>query len=671
MKSKNTNYINFLESKKVEDYELLGEKAYKLSLLKNTGIKIPESFVISSLAFDNFISINGIGDKITEYLSKVRVFDRTSAANASGFITNILMANPIPNVIEKSILLGYSSLGNDFANPFVNIEYSHLIPDNFLPNFIKVLKSGEIKGEKKLIDKIKFFWAGLFATESIEFRSNNYYNGPISTALIVQKVTRSELSGSYKSISDLGMDFVEIKALYGLPFSSSTPEDQSDKYIIDVKSGVIVEKIICPQQFMNVRKGSTTSDIDSSLIRVEISKNWQTSQKLQDTMILEIFNLCSFLEKFYGAPIEVKWEIENSNIIITDVKLLSDNEVKIKIGDFKKIQKNNIKIEKQVIGKQKNKKEIRTKPKVDLDAIAKEIKSINNLEKPKRSLELNLNIEPNKTINGDIKSAGSHFINIINKTYYNLNYISLGVLENAFTEGFGGFLDLSPRIKEIGFLPEDYSANTEKINQIIQALAIDISINAKNFEPGNLIYALASFSRKEYSEISRKYESLDGDERFIRKPQTISVELESIKRAREIYECPEFAIMIPGVRNFENLLSIYSLLKVQGFDRSKLSRAYAELYFPSFLYDLNKIDASLVDGVVIDYDKLKLMLFGKTTLLTSELNSFKTIFEKHIFNVCKENKLEIIINVFDVEQTNADDILDSFDLDSIILPVKI
>lgn len=668
MKSKNTNFINFLESKKVEDYDLLGEKAYRLSLLKNTGIKIPESFVISSIAFDNFISINGIGDKITEYLSKVRVFDRTSAANASGFITNILMTNPIPNVIEKSILFGYSSLGNDFSNPFVNIEYSHLIPDNFLPNFIKVLKSGEIRGESKLMEKIKFFWAGLFATESIEFRSNNYYNGPISTALIVKKVTRSELSGSYKSVSNLGVNFAEIKALYGLPFSSSTPEDQSDKYIINTENSVISEKLISPQQFMNVRKGSTNSDIDSSLIRIEISKTWQTSQKLQDAMILEIFNLCSFLEKFYGGPIEVKWEIENSNIIVTDVKLLNDSEVKIKIGDFKKVENKNIKLDKQIRDKQKEKKETKPKPKVNLDAIAREIKSINSLEKPKRNLELNLSLESDKIINKGIKSVNNHFIN---KTYYNLNYISLGVLENAFTEGYGGFLDLSPRIKEIGFLPEDYSANTEKINQIIQALAIDISISAKNFEPGNLIYALSSFSAKEYSEISRKNESLDGDERFIRKPQSVSIELESIKRAKEIFECPEFAIMIPSVRNFDNLQSIYSLLKVQGFNKNKFSRAYAELYFPSFVYELNKVDTGLIDGIAIDYDKLKLMLFGKTKLLTSELNSLKNIFEKFIVNVCKENKLEIIINIFDVEQADSDDILDSFELDSIILPVKI
>lgn len=669
MKSKNTNFINFLESKKVEDYDLLGEKAYRLSLLKNTGIKIPESFVISSIAFDSFISINGIGDKITEYLSKVRVFDRTSAANASGFITNILMANAIPNIIEKSILLGYSSLGNDFSNPFVNIEYSHLIPDNFLPDFIKVLKSGEIKGESKLIEKIKFFWAGLFATESIEFRSNNYYNGPISTALIVKKVTRSELSGSFKSISDLGGNFVEIKALYGLPFSSSTPEDQSDKYIIDLSNGAISEKIISPQQFMNVRKGSMNSDIDSSLIRVEISNQWQTKQKIQDSVIQEVFSLGSFLEKFYGAPIEAKWEIENSNIIVTDVNILSDKEIKLKIGDFKKVDIVKVESKKNNLKKIKDKKEDRQKPKIDLDAIAKEIRSINSLEKPKRNLELNFVLEAKENILIKNKHANPNYL--INNKYYNLNYISLGVLENAFTEGYGGFLDLSPRIKEIGFLPEDYSANSEKINQIIQALAIDISISAKNFEPGNLIYALSSFSSKEYSEFSKKKEYLDGDERFIKRPQSISIELESIKRAREVYECPEFAIMIPSVRNFSNLQSIYSLLKVQGFDRNKLSRVYSELYFPSFTSELNLVDTSLIDGVIIDYDKLKLMLFGKTKLLSAELNSFKNIFEKQIFNICRENKLEIIINLFDVEQADSDDILDSFDLDSIILPVKI
>lgn len=650
-----------LESKKVEDYDLLGDRAYRLARLKNTGVKIPESFVISSIAFDDFIILNGIGDKITEYLSKVRVFDKTSASNASGFITNILMSNSLPNVVEKSILYGYSLLGNDFSSPFVNLEYSHLIPDQFLPQFIKTLKSGEIRGEEKLLEKVRFFWAGLFATESIECRSNNYYNGPISTGLIVRKVTRSELSGAVKSIADINrQNLVGITALYGLPFSSSTPEDQSDNYLVDISSNEIVEKRISPQQFMNVRKGSKTSDMDSSLIRVEISNLWQTKQKVTDSMINEIKELGLFLEKFYGGPIEAKWEIENSVVYITEVNYAEIPKVKIKPPDinFKKKKSN------------EKPKEIVQKKKIDLDEIAKEIKSFQRIENEKRDLNTEVDFISNKKSSKESIDY-SRFYQDTTDFYYNLNFVSLGLLETALEEGYGGFLDLSTRIEELGFLPEDFSSNSEKINQIIQSLAIDISISAKNFQEGKFIYKISSFSSKKYAQISRNKIEINEDERLILKPQSLSVELEAIKRAKEIYECPDFSICIPGVRNISNLKSIFSMLKVQGFSRNKNTRIYAEVVYPSFVFDIKNLYPEIIDGIVIDYEKLKYLLFGKSNLSKDEDLNFKSILRNDLIAYAQKLKLEIIFNIYDMDQAESDDILEEFENNGIILPQKI
>ena len=191
-----------------------------------------------------------------------------------------------PSIVERPILEAYRNLAPDNELAFVNIIPSQIIDSAFIvPEMMEPIT--DVWEYNNFLQNLINCWLKLFSVEAIEQRANNYFSGPLTTAVVVQKSLASELSGFIYSVSPdpVNLKVTEIKALYGL---STKFLNYSDSYKVDKESGQLIEKFIVPQSRMIVRQGKNGK---ANYMEVNISEAWQKKQKLVEKLFTKFFQI--------------------------------------------------------------------------------------------------------------------------------------------------------------------------------------------------------------------------------------------------------------------------------------------------------------------------------------------------------------------------------------------
>ncbi len=657
MVKKTNTYINNLQNDKQIDPNVIGERASSFAKIYNSSKNIPRTFVITSFAFDDFLIINNLVEPILSVLQDVRPFIRKSAEEASGQIGNILMSAPIPVVIREAIYDAYLQIGRKVSNPFVTIEISSIIDPKFVPSKDAKLKYFDIKGEDELMSKVKLAWLNLFSADAIELRTNGYYNGPISTALIMQKMIRSEISGKYYSFPPITKEdnTVEVYAIYGMKDETIDVESSGDGYKVQLDPKKIIEKNILPQDHMIVRRAK----IDPSRgvnMTVEISKEWQKRQKLDDSRIFQIVEEGVQIEAKMKKPVEIEWGIEGGRLYIQDI-YLTEYENKLENAGIEANAEMLKDLNIDILPDQLDLD--RRKP--DLEKIEREIQELvkNDDEyiKKNRKNDEYQPIIPKRTKKPNEYVKWSQKYKVITDIYLDIstlnsnNLHTLDLFDGTFFDGTQPFVD-NKVIPELVF--DDFS----KLKSLKETISIDIATAAKNSSKGQLIYQFSSITDYEYKEMGIDIAdgTFEGDERFIDEPKTLAFEVQCIRAAKEEFNCNNISICFPSLRNSKNLKDLKHIVNSLGLKRSIKMNFFAEIAVPSFVHDLDQIDSELIDGFILNYDTLlKLSVYRKEIREIDHkviLNLMMTV-----SNVCRIKKLKFYVKIDEVNIHALDNIM--------------
>ncbi len=659
MFGKNSIYVLNPKNIKDKDAELTGKQALDLAKLYKTSLKIPESFVITTLAFDDFLTANDIIEPVMVELKKVQPFIKSSALESTENIKNILKKTKLPSIILRPIEHAYKNLG-DSTSPIVNVYASHIIDEKFIPengNF----RFENLKGLDELYNAIHKAYFSLFTLESIELRTNNYFKGGISTALIVQKSLASDLSGNLYSFPPITRDenTIEVQAIYGNSTNSNEHENFYDIYKLDSKTGQINEKQIIPQEYMFVRKGKTLKN-DDLFIKVEISEDWQKKQKLNDTFIEKIYNAYTKINDEYKHEFMAKWSIVAGEVYINSVERIekpkfNDSISLLDLTEGKK-HTNSLTKEEDYFEKidTKEEKPLTEIKQVNLDSLTKEIIDIvdGKLPSPTDSQIVEQvskkSIMPKDKLTKSLNATETPFtenLTFLTEIYLDVSKMNSVTLENLKRFN-GGFFNGTEAILRNSILPEKIINNQSDLNNLIEKVSLDIATAAKTCDPSPLIYQFSNigeFERKLLGVNDAKYK-FNGDERFIESPETLAIESLAVLKARNVYSNKNIRISIPSVRNAQNFLDIKKILSSQNFRRSSSLKFYCEVSIPSIIFQIFELDESTLDGIIIDYDLLlRLTTYREDLRPVDQEIGVKML--KTIFDSTKPLGLEVIIKL--------------------------
>ncbi len=630
MFGKTKNYI--LNTANIVDTDLdkVGKEAAAAAALATSGVVAASSIVLTTEAFDDFITAADISEKISAAVATVQADNAQSAKKAADAITSLIEQASFPSLILNPLIQAYKSLSG-FSDKYVTVEPSWVLPRSLLPTSDCPRLS--VKGEPALLYAIKQCWACLFSPEALLQRKDLNYQGALSMAVVIEKVVQAEISGKAFTHDPITSDpAITIEAILGLEAGITSPELMPDVYRVDSGDMRIREKNIMSQEYMFLRKGRAKPEEDPNM-KVAISPEWRRRQKLPDHSIIELAQIVHGLGQRYGYPVELRWAYETGQLIITGLQELKSNlkpEVDVQSQLDKAIHADDqIEIVPTApILPPEGKFAMKQVERPDIKSLAAEVEDMVNNQLVSETLmpELAIDAEPIATedvplvidqkvlehIDAEAKDLRGD-LDLLTNIYLDISDMSSEKLASASTFD-GVYLDGTMMVLRHKVLAETIAKQKPELSRLIESYALEISTAAKVVEPRPLYYSFSDIGNVERTALGVETRGLDGSERFLSAPEAMIAEILAVKRARSTYNAKNVKLILPKLRNEAELSDVKKILSSQNIRRSSVVQLFAEIALPSFVYELLEVSNHELDGVMINFAKLGQAITGRWEL---------------------------------------------------------
>jgi len=317
-------YITWFNKKESKNINLTGGKGASLAKMYqelSKELNIPNGFVLTTEAYNEFISKNNLKEKINNILKKLDTQNFNNLAKIGKQIRELIIYSQLPKEIEEQAIEAIKELGEKS----VAVRSSATAED--LPNasfagmhssFLNVWNPGAIS------NKIKACYYSLYSNRAIRYRVEKGIKGNISMAIVVQEMVNADVSGvAFTTDPESGFkDVVIIESTFGLGETIVKGKTDPDKYIVYKPKLLEGKKPIIERKIGN-KTIKTILDRDLRTKESKTSEKEKNSFTLNDNKILELAKLTTIIEKHYNKPMDIEFAIENNKISILQARPLT------------------------------------------------------------------------------------------------------------------------------------------------------------------------------------------------------------------------------------------------------------------------------------------------------------------------------------------------------------
>ncbi len=645
--------------------EMCGHEAKDLSLLSSSGIQIPSSFVLSTSAFDDFITAAGLVEPISLELKKVDPSNPESANRASEAISQLILTANFPSLIIQPLIQAYKTIsgGND---KFVALKPSYIFSDEYVDDNSDSFVQLNVKGEAALLYHIKKVWVSLFSKDSLIKRARKEFHDDISMAVIVQRMVQAEVTGrsfSHNPITGEGK-YIEIQALLGIVTEEIEKDMTPDLYLVDSEDLRITEKTITAQEYMIIKKGRAKSDEDPNL-KVEISADWQKKQKMADHFIIQVSKLTKKIEEIYKGPVEVHFAIETGSLFVlsifpqsfpkfSDLLHTEDDDVHglqtIEMDDSSEPTlesmiddelgfRSRIEIiqgtEEPELPETSILKEPTKRP--NITSLAKEISDMARVITPNTRIyqqKDGKNREEKEEAEMEIIPDPVD-IGLQTDVLLDVTDLDSDVLSQARSYD-GGYLDGSAVISR-HLIPVERVKDKAEVRNLSESYSQEIVTAAKVLEPNFVYYSFSNPDTSAKQLLGLGPDSLDGCERFLLNPEALQAEVDAIRAAKQTYQVDNIHVVLPKIRGYKEITDMKKLLNSFRLHRNNRMRLFVEIATPALLFEISKINKGEIDGFVLNLKLFAKALIGRSEMISKDhdiiLNAISTIKQNNTANI--------------------------------------
>lgn len=303
------DFVKWFSELHKEDIPVAGGKGANLGELKNSGIPIPNGFVVTADAYYQFLDDTGIRDFIEKELKGLDPEDNKKLNQIAKELKKKIMSSKMPEAVAKEVKEAYSKLGG-FPVAVRSSATAEDLPDaSFAGQQATYLN---IMGPAEVMEAVQMCYASLFEARAIYYRIiNNFDHMKVGIAVPVQLMVQSDVSGIMFTVDPVGQDpnKLVIEAGYGLGEAIVSGSVTPDRYVVDKDSVTISDKEINTQEWKIVR------DAKGGDKHVDVAKELRSAPKIMfDDTILELAKLGIKIEQHYGKPQDTEWAIENGKV---------------------------------------------------------------------------------------------------------------------------------------------------------------------------------------------------------------------------------------------------------------------------------------------------------------------------------------------------------------------
>ena len=290
----------------------IGSKMANLAEIHNRlDIPVPRGFVITAEAYDQFFEANGLPVEIDKILQVTDIEDLSSLEEGSDKIQQLIMASPLPEIIETQINSAYAAVFSEAKDLKVVMRSSAAFEDypgmSFAGQYCSQLnidKSGLIKAYKCVI-------ASKYSPQAIVYRFTRGLRDediPMCVGCMEMVDTTSGGVIYTRNPLDPEQQSMSIDASWGLPKTVVEGESDCDYFEVSRETPYAVT-------FQRIASKKVTPTQDYRAI----------DPSLNPDQISQLAALALRIEQHFKEPQDIEWGIDpNGRIVVFQSRPLSE-----------------------------------------------------------------------------------------------------------------------------------------------------------------------------------------------------------------------------------------------------------------------------------------------------------------------------------------------------------
>lgn len=313
-------YVIWFEELSKHDVEKVGGKNSSLgemiSNLAHAGVTVPGGFATTAEAYRDFLSQDGLGDKINKELDALDVDDVVALAETGKKIRQWVIDAELPEKLEKEIREDFEKLADGNENLSVAIRSSATAEDLPDASFAGQQETFlNISGADAVITAVKEVFASLYNDRAISYREHQgFAHHEVALSAGIQKMVRSETGSSgvmFSMDTESGFeDVVFITGSYGLgemvvQGAVNPDEFYVHKGTLEAGRPAILRRNIGSKAVKMIYGAEAA--VGKSVETVDVDKADRTRFCITDEEIENLARQAVIIEKHYERPMDIEW----------------------------------------------------------------------------------------------------------------------------------------------------------------------------------------------------------------------------------------------------------------------------------------------------------------------------------------------------------------------------
>jgi len=278
--------IKFFKDIKKEDTPTAGGKGCNLGEMFHH-FPIPNGFVVTTKAYNNFVEMFQIKDKIQTQLKDLDPGDHELLEKISSEVKKLILDEEIFEELVREINEALKKLkGTHFA-----VRSSATAEDLLTASFAGQQDSYlEIKKED-VVENVKKCWASLFNPRAIYYRHEKKIGNDVSMAVVIQEMVDADSAGVMFTVDPIRKKYILVEAAHGLGEKVVSGTVTPSSFFLDRDTYEIIEKNI--------------------------------EYELDESIIQEIAKIGLKIEAHYKHPQDVEFAVKGKEIFILQSRAIT------------------------------------------------------------------------------------------------------------------------------------------------------------------------------------------------------------------------------------------------------------------------------------------------------------------------------------------------------------
>jgi len=292
----------------------VGGKSFVLSEMAQAGYLVPETFCVTTDAYNAYLDLTGLRERIMRELYRKDMGEMRweEIWDTATRIRSLLVNTPIPEPLHSELQVFIES---HFKNKPVVVRSSAIDEDSARASFAGLHESiVNVVGTREVLDAVRRVWASLWSDAAILYRNEIGLDTETSAmAVIIQAMIFGESSGVVFSRNPNDESQAVVEAVYGLNQGLVDGQIEPDRWLLDRKSKKIIAHTPAHRDCRMVpQKGA--------VVRAPLPDPLKAQPPLSDEMVTKVVATADRLEALFNGPQDVEWTFSGGQLYLLQAR---------------------------------------------------------------------------------------------------------------------------------------------------------------------------------------------------------------------------------------------------------------------------------------------------------------------------------------------------------------